>query len=132
MGISKDALQGFVSIPDSEDASHYAQVTSEFFFASQGRGSKLKQRFTDSGVARFSVDATSETIWSSCGAPASLRINTALIAHGNASAIGFSSSSSADASEGLRFAVSYRKCASAEDDQAKEDVETEDPEDVDE
>lgn len=130
MGLSKDALQGVVFIPASSDeASNYAQVTSEFFFASQGRGQKLKQRFETPGETRFSVDATSETIWSSCGgaSSAALRVNTALIAHGNASAIGFSAASADE--NALRLAVSYRKCASADVSDNEEDVETEDADD---
>lgn len=128
MGISKDTLQGFVSIPTSDDASNYAQVTSEFFFASQGRGQKLKQRFAIPGTARFSVDASSETIWSSCGTSAILRVNMALVAHGNASAIGFSTASAESSDEdenALQFAVSYRKCASTDGDEEKMVVKTE-------
>lgn len=135
MGISKDALQGFVSIPTSDDASNYAQVTSEFFFASQGRGQKLKQRFEVPGTARFSVDAPSETIWSSCSTSATLRVNTALVAHGNASAIGFSTASAESSGEdenALRFAVSYRKCASTDGDEEKKVVESEEADDEDE
>lgn len=106
VGITKDQLQGFVSIPDNEGS--FAQVSSEYFFLSQRRGPKLKQRFETPGDAEFTLDAPAATIWSKCGIPTSLRVNTALIAHGEDATVGFGSASENAA---LRFSVEYKECS---------------------
>jgi hypothetical protein len=104
-------LLGFVSIPEN-DSTSFAQVSHEYFFQTPRRSSKVQQRFKTPGTSAFSSvedSPAAKTIWSSkCGVTAPLRINMALIAHGQDVAIGLAFSQ--EKKPALRFSVEYKKC----------------------
>ncbi|TYZ60213.1 hypothetical protein PybrP1_008262 [[Pythium] brassicae (nom. inval.)] len=115
VGVSSDELRGAVAIPEEADmdaATHYAQVSSEVFFAPQRRGPRTKQRFEAPGASRFSIAlppaTTTATTWSACGGPAALRLNTALVAHGRGASVRLGE-------DALRFSVRYKKCGGGGD-----------------
>jgi len=105
--------RGYAAVPGGGGA--YANFSSEFFFAGQGRGVKTTKRINGPMADAFTISSdVTASAWSPCGGDVILAVNTSAMAMANSAMqqtmMIVDSMDMASQNLGLNYSLSFRRC----------------------